>query len=437
MLNLLKYKTPEKYSSSFKEVYSYLNVKQVKILSTAIFLLASVLRLSSFIFNEEMMLIPNYEEYNISNFIQLTISSSFIILSSLAVRPNSWSAKQRNLLTLVFAMFLLGISFFISYIYSMHNTKNTMMVFLIGIVIVCIFFSLQFRYIALLSVYIIALFVIGMIVPNLAIEQKILNIAAAIILAFVLYVCSRYGYYFKSQHFTQVQQLKERNLEVHELNRQKGEILGFVAHDLRNPLNNIEALSRILLEEDNYKESTELQLILSSARQAKHIINDLIEVAQEKEISFHVEETDMISYMKDICSNWQLNAEREINFYTTETVLSAAVNPSKFSRVIDNLIGNGVKFSKADTPIEINLSVNDNLCLIKIRDFGIGIPEQLQHQLFDQFSKAGRPGLLGEKSIGLGLHISKQIIEQHSGVLRVESRENEGTTFVVIIPMAS
>jgi signal transduction histidine kinase len=55
--------------------------------------------------------------------------------------------------------------------------------------------------------------------------------------------------------------------------------------------------------------------------------------------------------------------------------------------------------------------------------------------LFDQFSKAGRPGLRGEKSIGLGLHISKQIIEQHGGRLMVESKENEGTAFTIFIPV--
>ncbi|MNR44512.1 Sensor protein kinase WalK [compost metagenome] len=72
-----------------------------------------------------------------------------------------------------------------------------------------------------------------------------------------------------------------------------------------------------------------------------------------------------------------------------------------------------------------------------IKDYGIGIPLDMQNYLFDQFSKAGRLGLMGEKSTGLGLHISYKVIEQHQGKLFVDSKENEGTTFTIQLPLAS
>ncbi|MNX90649.1 Sensor protein kinase WalK [compost metagenome] len=228
-------------------------------------------------------------------------------------------------------------------------------------------------------------------------------------------------------------------MEVQLLNHQKGEILGFVAHDLRNPLNNIEALTRIALEEDPNKNSMEMQLILTSTRQAKSIINDLIEVAQNDRAPFQLQTTNMIAFMNGICDNWQknVNKERIINFSPDDPALTAAVNPSKLTRVIDNLIGNGLKFSKPETPINIELSRSADKCIIRITDFGIGIPDNLQEILFDQFSKAGRPGLKGEKSIGLGLHISRQIIERHGGSITVNSKENEGTTFQITIPLVA
>ncbi|RZJ78992.1 MAG: HAMP domain-containing histidine kinase, partial [Chryseobacterium sp.] len=333
---------------------------------------------------------------------------------------------------------LLSTSFYISYIYSQHNTKNTMTVFMIGIVMVSIFFSLELKYILTLSIYTIFLFVIGMIVPSLAPEQKLLNFAASVILAFVLYICSRYSYFYKSQHFIQLRQLEEKNSEVQELNRQKSEILGFVAHDLRNPLNNIEALSRIILEENSGLENTEAALILSSSRQAKEIINDLIEVVQEEKIPFQMVNTNMVEYLNGICMSWQANAEeqRKINFIAYETELLSSVNASKFNRVIDNLIGNGLKFSETNTPIDVEVTKNEKACLIRIKDYGIGIPEDLKIMLFDQFSKAGRQGLKGERSIGLGLHISKDIIEQHGGTLSLESEVNKGSTFTISMPLA-
>lgn len=313
-----------------------------------------------------------------------------------------------------------------------------MAVFLIGIFMVSIFFSLEFKYILILSLYTILLFIIGMINPSLDLDQKILNTGAAIILAFVLYICSRYSYFFKSQHFTQLRQLEEKNIEVQELNRQKSEILGFVAHDLRNPLNNIEALSRIILEENQGVENTEATLILSSSKQAKDIINDLIEVVQDEKVPFQMVDINMVEYLSGICMSWQANAEeqRKINFIAHESELLSSVNPSKFNRVIDNLIGNGLKFSETNTPIDVEVLKKDRLCMIRVKDYGIGIPENLKTLLFDQFSKAGRQGLKGERSIGLGLHISRDIVEQHGGTLSLESEENKGSTFIISMPLA-
>ena len=96
-----------------------------------------------------------------------------------------------------------------------------------------------------------------------------------------------------------------------------------------------------------------------------------------------------------------------------------------------------LKFSDNDTPIEVEIAKVEAQCEIRIKDYGIGIPEHLREMLFDQFSKAGRSGLNGEKSIGLGLHISKDIVEQHGGTLTLETEENKGSTFIISMPLAS
>ncbi|MES2829902.1 MAG: HAMP domain-containing sensor histidine kinase [Bacteroidota bacterium] len=439
MLKLFKYKTPSSYSSEFKEVYSKINVRQIKLLSTALFVLASSIRLLAHFYHEEVIKIPNIAEYNLNNLFQIVGSSAFLIISSSVIKFNALNRSQRNILTLLFAIFVLSTSFFLSYIYSLHNVKNTLTVFLIGVVLVSMYFSLEFKYIITLSIFIILLFAVGMIVPNLTPAQQLFNFVASIVLAFVLYLCSRYSYYFKSQHFVQLKQLEEKNLEVQELNRQRGEILGFVAHDLRNPLNNIEALSRIMIEEDEKSENVEAKLILSSSRQAKDIINDLVEVIQVEKVKYELLNTDLVDYINEICLLWQANAgeQRKINFITEEQQVILPVNPSKFYRVIDNLIGNGIKFSDNSTPIDVQLTKSENNCQIKVKDYGIGIPEHLKSMLFDQFSKAGRAGLKGEKSIGLGLHISKDIVEQHGGTLTIETEENKGSTFIISLPIAS
>ncbi|MHA4896176.1 ATP-binding protein [Pedobacter sp. PWIIR3] len=439
MLNLLRYKTPSKYLADFRETYSHVNIRQIKILSTGFFILSASIRILAHFNHEEIIKIPNIMEYNLSNMFQLIGSSVFIILSSVILERKKTGPITRNLITLCFTLFVLSSTFFVSYVYSMHNAKNTLAVFLIGIFIVSTFFALELKYILALTVYIMILFFLGTMIPALTPAQKLFNFIASVVLSFSLYVSARYSYFFKSQHFVQLRQLEEKNEEVQELNRQKGEILGFVAHDLRNPLNNIEALSRILLEEEDSNDKTEVKLILSSAKQAKDIINDLIEVIQVEKAPVELQPVDLVNYINNICLIWQANAaeNRKINFITHEAKLLSPLNPSKFSRVIDNLIGNGLKFSDNDTPIDVELSKKDSWCQIKVKDYGIGIPEHLKNMLFDQFSKAGRSGLKGEKSIGLGLHISKDIVEQHGGTLTIETEENKGSTFIISMPLAS
>ncbi|TCC94632.1 sensor histidine kinase [Pedobacter hiemivivus] len=437
MLRLFRYRIPKKYSIEFQDTYSYINIRQVTILGTVLLVIALAVRMTSIFYQEALGTMPNLNLYNTLNWVQISGSSLFILVSGYALKSSHWKTAGRNILVVLFCMFLLTTSFTVSYLFSLFNPKNTLTIFLTGVVAVSVFFALEFKQIIIISIYVVCLFIAAMLIPDISHLQKLLNIIMSGVLAFFLYACSRYGYYFKAEQFVKVKQLEEKNMEVQILNHQKGEILGFVAHDLRNPLNNIEALTRIALEEDSNKNSMEMQLILTSTRQAKSIINDLIEVAQNDKAPFQLQTTNMIAFMNGICDNWQknLNKERIINFKPDDHGLIAAVNPSKLTRVIDNLIGNGLKFSKVGTPINIELSRSADTCIIRITDFGIGIPDNLKEILFDQFSKAGRPGLKGEKSIGLGLHISRQIIERHGGSITVNSKEHEGTTFQITIPL--
>lgn len=436
MLHLIKYKISNKYSDEFRNTYSFINIKQVTVVSALLLTIAIIVRLISVFYSNVLIDMPNLKNYNILNWIQLTGASTFLLLSLYAFKSSHFKTVGREALVLAFCIFLLTTSFSVSYIFSQFNPKNTLTIFLTGIVAVSVFFALEFKHIILISIYIIILFIAAMIIPDISDQQKVLNMIMSGVLAFFMYGCSRYSYYFKAEQFVKVKELEEKNLEVQLLNHQKSEILGFVAHDLRNPLNNIEALTRIVIEEVPEQSITEMQLILSSTRQAKSIIDDLLEIAQNNKSPFNLQTTNINAFMDNICKNWQknLNNERKIVLNAPQKELIAAVNPSKLTRVIDNLIGNGLKFSKSGTPITIDVSSTDNTCIIRITDYGIGIPTDLQQLLFDQFSKAGRPGLKGEKSIGLGLHISKQIIEQHGGSLTVMSRENEGTTFQITLP---
>ena len=101
---------------------------------------------------------------------------------------------------------------------------------------------------------------------------------------------------------------------------------------------------------------------------------------------------------------------------------------------MDNLIINAIKFSKPEGNIDVSLSQTNNDIFIKVRDYGIGIPDDIQPFIFDRFSKASRNGVRGEASIGLGLSIVHQIIKKHDGNIEVSSTPDAGTTFTIKLP---
>jgi two-component system sensor histidine kinase VicK len=109
----------------------------------------------------------------------------------------------------------------------------------------------------------------------------------------------------------------------------------------------------------------------------------------------------------------------------------ADLNPNKFGRVVDNLLGNALKFTPSGGRVTVRLSEHTGRPLLTVQDTGVGIPVEYQAHLFDKFSKAAWEGLAGESSTGLGLFITQQIVRLHGGTIEVEIHPNKGTTFCI------
>ena len=106
----------------------------------------------------------------------------------------------------------------------------------------------------------------------------------------------------------------------------------------------------------------------------------------------------------------------------------------KFLQIINNLLSNAVKWSPAGSTIEIGVQESAEQVVVSVSDRGVGIPEQLQAHVFQRNSIASRPGLNGEKSIGMGLYIVKKLVNLLQGNIWFESKVNEGTTFFIRLP---
>lgn len=223
-------------------------------------------------------------------------------------------------------------------------------------------------------------------------------------------------------------------------------VIHTVAHDLKNPIHNIKSLSSLLkkdvqaLQEINAQKHaqslTHLEMIEDSCEKAYSIINDLLLIG-EMELSKQLLEKkpiEMKSFIEPLLYPLQLHAKEKgitLHFDCPQQEVYGQINEEKFVRVIENLVSNAIKFTKVGGQVRVDLRKENQRVLLQIADTGIGIPESLQSNLFQKFSKSGRQGTQGEATTGLGLYIVKQIIDLHQGKIWLESKENQGTSFYV------
>jgi two-component system sensor histidine kinase VicK len=126
--------------------------------------------------------------------------------------------------------------------------------------------------------------------------------------------------------------------------------------------------------------------------------------------------------------------KKEFQFTYSDEQIYAEIDSMKFLQIINNLISNALKFTGNNGIIKVHLEELENTVLITVTDNGIGIPKKLQPFLFTKYTKAGRTGVDGEESVGLGMWIVKSLTEAHGGRVWFESEEKTGSKLYVEIP---
>jgi signal transduction histidine kinase len=241
------------------------------------------------------------------------------------------------------------------------------------------------------------------------------------------------------------------NQEIHEQNTRMQEALTaleqsqedntrmmrIVAHDLRNPIGGITMFADIMLQEWEHSNDNRmmLEMIKTSGQNSLELVSDLLTV-HTKAGELRMESTDITSMLHYCVNLLQHKAEAKGQRIYLQTIpVCIPANREKLWRVVSNLISNAIKFSPSGATIHVDLQKNDPGIRITVRDNGIGIPEKIKDKVFDMFTEAKRPGTADEQPFGLGLAISKQIVEAHGGRIWFDSKPGNGTTFYVELPI--
>jgi two-component system sensor histidine kinase VicK len=428
--------------SAFRSSYICQNLRIVKSISLIFFIFSLTIRFLFSFYNISNQSFHHINDFNRANWIGIIITPLFYLISALTYKyynPNSLKyLRLSQLLVFTFALFVIA-SGMRSTFFSMYNPRNTMLMYMLGIIIVGAFYT--FEYFETLIIIVATGLTFTLMLPfyQTSINELVLNNLASTLLLTVFFCISRYIFSYRADNFFKIKDIEKKNLEIENASIAKNEILGIVAHDLRNPLAIIKSITMMMEDEDcsteDYKEN--IEMIKGACDKATSIIHDLLETAQnENHNHLDLEETDLDHFLSSIIEEWLKNKKGQVNiiYQNMGKPLYANIHKEKMQRVMDNLIINAIKFSNPDGNIDVSLSQVNNDIFIKVRDYGIGIPDDMLPYIFDRFSKARRNGIRGEASVGLGLSIVQQIVKKHAGDIEVNSALNSGTTFTIKLP---
>ena len=340
------------------------------------------------------------------------------------------------LFVFAFSLYLISCGMFSSFI-ATGDPRNSLTLYLIALTVIGVLCVFEYYETIILIVSIEILFTLLLIISHTDPTEMLYNQLVSAVLLGGFYLISRYFFSSKANYFLQLIEIREKNLEIERSSELKSQLLGMVAHDLRNPIAAVESIA-MMMEMDEIDADTRenLEMMKSSCVKARTIIEDLLETARnENTTEFVIKKTELNGFIMEIVDVWRLQREaKNLELISSVNPAYAEINHEKFQRVMDNLIGNALKFSKERSKVELFLSRMGPDILIEVKDHGIGIPKDKLPIIFEPFTKAGRAGLKGEQSTGLGLSIVKQIVEKHKGKIEVQSEEGKGSVFKISLP---
>ncbi len=237
--------------------------------------------------------------------------------------------------------------------------------------------------------------------------------------------------------------VEERTNELIELNKTKDRLFSIIAHDLRGPVGSLQnvliVVERLDIENDHEKIKKFINIAKESSKNIFELLENLLQWTHSQLNSLLVN-IEVIN-LEDIISQTITLLELPINEKSIKISVKLDSNVFAFAdnnmikTVFRNLLSNAIKFSKEKGTIIIEVTNENNQCIVSIKDNGVGIKKERLNSLFNFSENKSTIGTAGEKGAGLGLVLSYDFIVKNNGKLWVESEEGKGSTFYFSIPL--
>ncbi len=253
-------------------------------------------------------------------------------------------------------------------------------------------------------------------------------------------------------HRMQFEHLKEKRLNIEkklealeELNKIKSEFISAVSHELRTPLAVIKQLLTVIFDETAGPLTDKQREILVKARsnteRLKNIIDELLDISriEGKRLKLDyslVNLNDLIQESEDFFRKLAAEKGVDLSYYLPQGEVNIFIDAERIVQVILNLINNAIKFTEENGKIKVEVKILDDKVRVGVIDTGIGIAKSDLPKLFGKFIQVSHLPGAEKKGIGLGLSISKELVERHGGEIWVESEPGVGSKFYFTLPLS-
>ena len=238
--------------------------------------------------------------------------------------------------------------------------------------------------------------------------------------------------------------VEERTKELLKANAAKDEFLSIASHELKTPLASLKGMTQLLRRKLERVESSDVGSVLNmehSIRRMELLVNDLLNTSLIETGMFTLQRQrcDLSILCHNLIHEYMSGTAVSLVFHSPEEPLEVDVDVNRVGQVIINLLSNARKYSSFEAPITVTVERIGDEAIVSIQDRGVGIPAEMLPHIFERFYRV--PGVevqVGSNiGMGLGLYISHKIIDRHGGRIDVQSTPGHGSTFSIVLPLAT
>jgi signal transduction histidine kinase len=229
------------------------------------------------------------------------------------------------------------------------------------------------------------------------------------------------------------------------LDRMKSRFVSDVSHELRTPITTIKLYAALMQRSSPQKMREYLEMLVQEANRQAKLVEDILQISRidAGRLEMEPHPTSLNELAAEVVASHRATADGQglmLECRLAEQGPVALIDPNRVMQVLDNLVANSIHYTLAGGEVSVSVGEEGNdgraWAVVTVADSGIGIPQDEMPHIFERFFRGERARLLDVPGTGLGLAISKEIVELHGGKITVESHVDQGSTFIIWLPIA-